>query len=83
MSVLTVNQSCDSVTLEVKIDFNRSMLDSEQAIQQALNEAGTVATEKLLKTFDTDGSPLVLGSVKMTSMGENLKHIRRLMGKHK
>jgi hypothetical protein len=69
MTVLITKQTEDSITLQVTIKLNRSMLDSECAIQDALNEAGTVATGVLLKQFDTDGSALVMGSVKMTSMG--------------
>jgi hypothetical protein len=45
------------------------MLDSESAIQDALNEAGATATGELLKKFDTDGSEIKMGSIKMTSMG--------------
>ena len=69
MSVSIVNNSTDSITLQVTVPFNRSMINSEIAIQSALNEAGCVATAELLKQFDTDGSPVVMGNVKMTSMG--------------
>jgi hypothetical protein len=69
MAVSIAKRTEDSITLQVVVQFNRSMLDSEHAIQNALNEAGTVATGELLKKFDTDGSDLVMGSVKMTSMG--------------
>jgi hypothetical protein len=69
MTVSIAKQTEDSITLEVVVKFNRSMLDSEHAIQDALNEAGTVATGELLKKFDTDGSDLVMGNVRMTSMG--------------
>jgi hypothetical protein len=69
MSVELVKQSIDSITLQITIPFNRSMLDSESAIQSALNNTGKIATSELLKTFDTDGSDISMGSVKMTSMG--------------
>ena len=69
MTVSIVNSSDESITLEVNIKFNRSMFNSEQEIQSALNEAGNIATRELLKRFDTDGSNIVIGSVKMTSMG--------------
>jgi hypothetical protein len=69
MTVSLVKQSTDSITLQITIPFNRSMLDSENTIQSVLNETGKVATSALLKSFDTDGSPIFMGSIKMTSMG--------------
>jgi hypothetical protein len=46
------------------------MLDSEGLIQDELNQAGCMASRELLKTFDTDGGSLQLGSVKMTTKGQ-------------
>ena len=69
MSVSIVTQSDESITLQVTVNFSRSMLDSENKIQDALNDVGNIATGELLKQFDTDGSSIVMGSVKMTSMG--------------
>ena len=73
MTVSIVNQSDQSVTLQVIIPFTRSMLDSENGIQDAVNEVGSIATQELLKTFDTDGSSLQFGPVKMTTKGQVLK----------
>jgi hypothetical protein len=76
MSVVTlVNQTSDTITLQLTIPLNRSMLDSENAIQDALNETGKIATGELLKRFDTDGSDIIMGSVKMTSMGLVSKYL--------
>ena len=58
------------VTLEVKVDLGGSMLEAEEAILGALNDAGCVATEEALKRFDTDGDPIVLGGVKWYSKGQ-------------
>jgi hypothetical protein len=69
MAVSIIKQNNDSITLQVTIPFNRSMFDSENAIQEAANEMGGIATGELLKTFDTEGEDLVLGAVKMTSKG--------------
>lgn len=69
MAISIVKQSNDSITLQVTVNFTRSMLDSECEIQNELNEAGKIVTGKLLKQFDTDGSKIVMGNVKMTSMG--------------
>src|SRR3954452_22186987 len=46
------------------------MLDFEEALQERLNEAGVVATAEGLKQFDTDGSPIIVGTTKLTSKGE-------------
>jgi len=45
------------------------MLEGESWIQNALNQAGTLATRELLKQLDTDGAPIQLGALKMTSKG--------------
>jgi hypothetical protein len=69
MIVSIVKQNSESITLQVTIPFNRSMLDSENAIQDAVNKMGCAATGELLKTFDTEGEDIILGAVKMTSKG--------------
>ena len=58
------------VVLEVRVPLGRSMLDNEKAIQQALNEAGNLATGKALEAFDADGAPIQVGGVRMTSRGQ-------------
>ena len=69
MAVSIINQSSESITLQVTIPFSRSMLNSESTIQDSLNEVGCVATRELLKTFDTEGQDIQYGSVKMTTKG--------------
>ncbi len=60
----------DTLVIEITLPFTRSMLEGEGHIEQALNEAGTLATGELLKCFDTDGSPIQMGSTKLTSKGQ-------------
>ena len=69
MSATIVSQTEDFLTLEVNIPLTRDMWQGENNIQDALNETGKVATAHLLKLHDTDGKPLVMGSVRMTSKG--------------
>ena len=69
MAVSIINQSNESITLQVTIPFTRSMLNSESIIQDSINEVGCVATRELLKTFDTEGQSIQFGSVKMTTKG--------------
>ncbi len=70
MTAQVTRQIKDSITIEVTLPLTGSMLQAEEAIQDALNEAGLLATEEKLKRFDTDGSPIQLGSVRMTSKGQ-------------
>jgi hypothetical protein len=58
-----------TVTLELTIDLSRSLLETEERILAVLNEAGCLATQEALKQLDTDGSPLKVGPVKLTSKG--------------
>ena len=70
MNAHVVSEDAEKVTLQLTIPLNRSMLESEAAIQEALNGAGCLATGQLLKRFDTDGSPIVVGNTKLTSKGQ-------------
>ena len=58
----------NKLTLEVEFLLDSdSMLNSEEQIQLALNEAGLLATQTALSQFDTDGSPIELDGEKYTS----------------
>ena len=70
MTAQVTRQSKDSITVQVTLPLSGSMLQAEEAIQDGLNEVGLLATEEKLKQFDTDGSPIHLGSVRMTSKGQ-------------
>jgi hypothetical protein len=67
MTAQVTRQSKDSITIEVTVPLGGSMLEAEEAIQDGLNEVGLLATGEKLRRFDTDGSPIQLGSVRMTS----------------
>jgi len=73
MSATIVERQEHSVTIQISIPLSRSMLDTEAAIQKALNEAGVLACGEALKQFDTDGSPLLIGSTRWTSKGQEPK----------
>lgn len=57
------------VTVEVQVELQETMLGSEQAIQEALNEAGCLLTQHALERFDTDGSKFVTGAIHWSSKG--------------
>src|SRR4051812_39723284 len=69
LSAAIVARSDSSFTVQVEIPYASSMLDFEQVIQDRLNQAGVVATQEALQQFDTDGSPITIGSAKFTSKG--------------
>jgi hypothetical protein len=70
MSATIVARSESSFTVQIEIPYGSSMLDFEQVIQERLNQAGVVATQDALQQFDTDGTPITVGSVKLTSKGQ-------------
>jgi hypothetical protein len=69
MAASVISVDGDVVTLEVKVKLSGSMLESEESILAALNEAGCLATGKALERFDADGSRIELGGVKWFSKG--------------
>src|SRR4051812_50224142 len=73
MSATIIERQENSVTIQVTIPLSRSMLDTEGAIQQALNQAGVLATAEAPKQFDTDGPPPLFGSTPFTSQGPEPK----------
>src|SRR5512144_3155329 len=70
MPAQIMDRQPDTLTLQIQVPLSRSMLDTEAAIQQALNEAGALATAAALEHFDTDGSPLRLGDTLWYSKGQ-------------
>jgi len=68
MAIIT-SQNKSKITLEVTIDLKGSIMDMENSIQDASNEIGALATQKALETFDTDGSPIKMGSENWTTKG--------------
>ena len=71
MAATIVDRTDRGVTIQVSIEFSDSMLDSEENIQHALNEAGVLATGEALSQFDADGDPIVVCGIKMTSKSRN------------
>lgn len=69
MTVKEISSTKDEFTLQLTFKFNKSMLKGEMDILETINLAGTLATEKLLKNFDADGSPIKVGNQTFTSKG--------------
>ena len=62
----------DEITLRIKLTVapETPMLECEEQIREALDEGGRLATRECLRNFDTDGSPITLGGLKLTSKGQ-------------
>src|SRR4051794_39861913 len=73
MAATIIERQENAVTIQISIELSRSMLETEEAIQQALNQAGMLATAEALKQFDSDGSPIVMGPTRWTSKGQEPK----------
>ena len=70
----------NKIKIEVEIFFKNSMLDTEEEIQVQLNEVGTIATKHALNQFDTDGSPIKIGKIKLTSKGKEPRNYQTPYG---
>lgn len=75
-----VTQEGNALIIQTKIKLTGSLLDMENSILDACNEVGSLATTQALKRFDTDGSPIKLGEVKMTSRTKNNKNYQTPYG---
>jgi hypothetical protein len=73
MGARLVSMEGSQIKVEVSIDLSRSMLTSEESIQENLNEAGCIATEAALKYLDTDGSAIEMAGAVMRTKGEQPK----------
>ena len=68
-----VSRCGTEVTVEVTVDLSGTLLEMEGAIQEASNAVGRCATEEALKHFDTDGSAIRVGEIKLTARGRDAK----------
>ena len=59
-----------TVTLEVTMKLEGSMLEMEEQIQKSLNEVGKKATSYALERFDTNGESIEVKGKKLTSKGK-------------
>lgn len=73
MGVQLVSNEGSQIKIEVTIDLSRSMLTSEENIQNSINEVGQMASKAALKYLDTDGSPIELAGKVMRTKGEQAK----------
>ncbi len=69
MVATIVNEAADCVTIQIVIPFHRSMLEAENAIQDALNQAGTlgvvtrISLTGVAATCDLEATSKSIGSL--------------------
>ena len=73
MEAKIIKTESKRITIELTIDLEEEMLDTEEAIQRGVNQAGLVATQYALSQFDTDGSAIEVEKKKHTSKGQQSK----------
>jgi hypothetical protein len=73
MPATIIDRQENFVTIQITVPLTRSMLETEEAIQQHLNQAGVLATAEALQQFDTDGSAFLIGATRWTSKGQEPK----------
>ena len=77
MASKIIRREGKKITLQIEIELDpNSMLNSEEQIAQALNDAGTRASKEALVQFDTNGKAINVGSEKLTSKGQEKKNTR-------
>ena len=59
----------DTIEVTVRVRVAGSLLETEENLQDALNQAGGEALALAIPDFDTDGSPIRMGDVRYTSKG--------------
>jgi hypothetical protein len=69
MEIIKSNSESVTIRMEVTIPLKKGMLDMEESIQQAVNEAGIMGTRYALSQFDTDGKSIMVEDKKYTSKG--------------
>jgi len=81
MAAKIIRKEGKKLIIEITIDLEDSMLDSEEAIQAVVNEAGTLATEEALKQFDTNGEAIEIEGNQWRSKGQEENFTKRRMAK--
>lgn len=82
MASKIIKKDGKKITLQIEIDLDpKSMLNSEEQIAKALNEAGIKASKEALAQFDLDGRPIDIEGEKFTSKGREKKSTKPPMEK--
>jgi len=80
MAAKIIRKEGKKLIIEITIDLEDSMLDSEEAIQAVVGEAGSLATEEALKQFDTQGDAIEIEGKQWRSKGQKEKYYQTPYG---
>lgn len=67
MHTTLIEENEEQLVIQITIPKSRDFLQCEDNIQDALNQAGCIATQKCLEQFDLDGSPIIIADQKLTA----------------
>lgn len=85
MSSLTsakiVSREGNRIRFEVDLELTGSLLAMEDSILSSCNQLGCLATAEAIEQFDTDGSPIDIAGVKLTSRSRSNKQYHTPFGK--
>jgi len=70
MEAKIIKTDSKRITIQLEIELEDEMLDTEEVIQRGVNQAGLLATQYALSQFDTDGSSIKVAEKKYTSKGQ-------------
>jgi len=76
--ITSINETTFKVEIEFK--YNKNMLTAEEGIQKALNQGGMLATQEMIKQYDTDGTPIIVAGTKLFSKGQERKELESPYG---
>src|SRR5664280_1407219 len=77
MAAKIIRKEGKKLIIELTVDLEDSMLDSEEAIQAVVNKAGALATEEALKQFDTQGESIDIEGKQWRSKGQEEKFYQK------
>lgn len=80
MSVSLTKSDQEGFTIQLSFKYAKSMLEGEKEILKVVNNAGSMATGKILEKFDTDGTPIKKGNQTFTTKGKFEKNYQTPYG---
>lgn len=66
MPATLIEQKNNTLTIQLTVQLTGHMMNDEQGLQHALNEAGRVAMVPMIQQFDTCGEPIRVNGIKHT-----------------
>lgn len=73
MAAQIIREDDDTIVIQLTFSKHASFLEAEEQIQDGLNEAGRLVTERCLADFDSDGSPMIVAGTKLTAKKQRVE----------